>query len=383
MENFNFCVGTRILFGKGQEEKLPELLRPYGNKVLLTYGGGSIKRTGLYDRIKNLLHEFEIFELGGIEPNPRIESVYAGAEICKEEDIDVILAVGGGSTIDCSKAIAAAAYYEGDAWDLILHPDWIEKALPICTVLTLSATGSEMDNGGVITNLKTKEKLGFGNPLLLPKASVLNPENTFTVPASQTAAGSADIMSHILEQYFSGEDDNTSDYIAEGLLRSLITSSKAAVKNPEDYEARSNIMWTATWALNTLIAMGKTTDWEVHMLGQAVGAHTDATHGMTLSAVSIPYYKYIMADGLQKFKRYAVNVWNVNPAGKTDEQIALEGLDCMESYMKEIGLVMNISEFGVTKDMIESVADSTLVMEGGYRVLTHEDIVNVLTASLS
>ena len=178
MENFNFCVGTRILFGKGQEEKLPELLRPYGNKVLLTYGGGSIKRTGLYDRIKNLLHEFEIFELGGIEPNPRIESVYAGAEICKEEDIDVILAVGGGSTIDCSKAIAAAAYYEGDAWDLILHPDWIEKALPICTVLTLSATGSEMDNGGVITNLKTKEKLGFGNPLLLPKASVLNPENT-------------------------------------------------------------------------------------------------------------------------------------------------------------------------------------------------------------
>lgn len=166
-------------------------------------------------------------------------------------------------------------------------------------------------------------------------------------------------------------------------MRSLITSSKAAVKNPEDYEARSNIMWTATWALNTLIAMGKTTDWEVHMLGQAVGAHTDATHGMTLSAVSIPYYKYIMADGLQKFKRYAVNVWNVNPAGKTDEQIALEGLDCMESYMKEIGLVMNISEFGVTKDMIESVADSTLVMEGGYRVLTHEDIVNVLTASLS
>lgn len=244
-------------------------------------------------------------------------------------------------------------------------------------------TGSEMNGGAVITNHEQKLKIGhvFGENVF-PKFSILNPKFTYSLPKYQMVSGCFDIMSHILEQYFSGEDDNTSDYIAEGLLRSLITSSREAVKNPENYEARSNIMWTATWALNTLIAMGKTTDWEVHMLGQAVGAHTDATHGMTLSAVSISYYKYIMSDGLQKFKRYAVNVWNVNPAGKTDEQIALEGLDRMKNYMKEIGLVMNISDLGVTKDMIEAVADSTLVMEGGYRVLTHEDIVNVLTASL-
>ena len=282
MENFNFCVGTRILFGKGQEEKLPELLRPYGNKVLLTYGGGSIKRTGLYDRIKNLLHEFEIFELGGIEPNPRIESVYAGAEICKEEDIDVILAVGGGSTIDCSKAIAAAAYYEGDAWDLILHPDWIEKALPICTVLTLSATGSEMDNGGVITNLKTKEKLGFGNPLLLPKASVLNPENTFTVPASQTAAGSADIMSHILEVYFDTRRAAVPDRISEGLLKTVIQYAPIAVREPENYEARAELMWTSSLAINGICSTGKDCAWSCHPMEHELSAYYDITHGVGL-----------------------------------------------------------------------------------------------------
>ena len=386
--DFTYYNPTKIHFGKDSLKNLKGELANYGNTVLLAYGKNAIKKIGLYDELITILNESgkKVVELSGVMPNPTYEKVLEGASLVRENNVDLILAVGGGSVIDCAKAISVSAYCEDDPWEkyYIRFEDVTCKTIPVGCVLTMVGTGSEMNGGAVITNHKQKLKIGhvFGDNVF-PKFSILNPKFTYSLPKYQMVSGCFDIMSHILEQYFSGEDDNTSDYIAEGLLRSLITSSKAAVKNPEDYEARSNIMWTATWALNTLIAMGKTTDWEVHMLGQAVGAHTDATHGMTLSAVSIPYYKYIMADGLQKFKRYAVNVWNVNPAGKTDEQIALEGLDCMESYMKEIGLVMNISEFGVTKDMIESVADSTLVMEGGYRVLTHEDIVNVLTASLS
>ena len=386
--NFKYSNPTKLYFGEDSLNNLKEELAGYGKNVQLVYGGGSIKKNGIYDQVAAVLKECgkEIFEDGGVMPNPTVEKLAEGCQIARDNQVDFILAVGGGSVCDYSKAVSVSTYCEDDPWEkyYIRFEDVTCKTIPVGCVLTMVGTGSEMNGGAVITNHEQKLKIGhvFGDNVF-PKFSILNPKFTYSLPKYQMVSGCFDIMSHILEQYFSGEDDNTSDYIAEGLLRSLITSSKAAVKNPEDYEARSNIMWTATWALNTLIAMGKTTDWEVHMLGQAVGAHTDATHGMTLSAVSIPYYRYIMADGLQKFKRYAVNVWNVNPAGKTDEQIALEGLDCMESYMKEIGLVMNISEFGVTKDMIESVADSTLVMEGVYRVLTHEDIVNVLTASLS
>lgn len=386
--NFKYSNPTKLYFGEDSLNNLKEELAGYGKNVQLVYGGGSIKKNGIYDQVAAVLKECgkEIFEDGGVMPNPTVEKLAEGCQIARDNQVDFILAVGGGSVCDYSKAVSVSTYCEDDPWEkyYIRFEDVTCKTIPVGCVLTMVGTGSEMNGGAVITNHEQKLKIGhvFGDNVF-PKFSILNPKFTYSLPKYQMVSGCFDIMSHILEQYFSGEDDNTSDYIAEGLLRSLITSSKAAVKNPEDYEARSNIMWTATWALNTLIAMGKTTDWEVHMLGQAVGAHTDATHGMTLSAVSIPYYRYIMADGLQKFKRYAVNVWNVNPAGKTDEQIALEGLDCMESYMKETGLVMNISEFGVTKDMIESVADSTLVMEGGYRVLTHEDIVNVLTASLS
>ncbi|MDO5390832.1 MAG: iron-containing alcohol dehydrogenase [Eubacteriales bacterium] len=385
--NFKYSNPTKLYFGEDSLKNLKEELAGYGKNIQLVYGGGSIKKNGIYNQVVSVLKECgkEIFEDGGVMPNPTVEKLAEGCQIARDNQVDFILAVGGGSVCDYSKAVSVSAYCEDDPWEkyYIRFEDVTCKTIPVGCVLTMVGTGSEMNGGAVITNHEQKLKIGhvFGDNVF-PKFSILNPKFTYSLPKYQMVSGCFDIMSHILEQYFSGEDDNTSDYIAEGLLRSLITSSKAAVKNPEDYEARSNIMWTATWALNTLIAMGKTTDWEVHMLGQAVGAHTDATHGMTLSAVSIPYYKYIMADGLQKFKRYAVNVWNVNPAGKTDEQIALEGLECMENYMKEIGLVMNISELGVTKDMIESVADSTLIMEGGYRVLTHEDVVNVLTASL-
>lgn len=385
--NFKYSNPTKLYFGEDSLNNLKEELAGYGKNVQLVYGGGSIKKNGIYNQVVTALKECgkEIFEDGGVMPNPTVEKLAEGCRIARDNQVDFILAVGGGSVCDYSKAVSVSAYCEDDPWEkyYIRFEDVTCRTIPVGCVLTMVGTGSEMNGGAVITNHEQKLKIGhvFGDNVF-PKFSILNPKFTYSLPKYQMVSGCFDIMSHILEQYFSGEDDNTSDYIAEGLLRSLITSSREAVKNPENYEARSNIMWTATWALNTLIAMGKTTDWEVHMLGQAVGAHTDATHGMTLSAVSIPYYKYIMADGLQKFKRYAVNVWDVNPAGKTEEQIALEGLECMENYMKEIGLVMNISELGVTKDMIEAVADSTLVMEGGYRVLTHEDIVNVLTASL-
>jgi len=257
------------------------------------------------------------------------------------------------------------------------------KIIPVGCVLTMVGTGSEMNGGAVITNHDTKLKIGhvFGDDVF-PRFSILNPTYTFTLPEYQMVAGFYDIFNHICEQYFSGNDDNTSDYIMEGLMKSLIHSSRIAVNNPQDYEARSNIMWTATWALNTLVAMGKSTDWMVHMLGQSVGAYTDATHGMTLAAVSLPYYRYIMPYGLPKFKRFAVNVWNVNPESKSDEEIAAEGLNAMESWMKEIGLVMNISDLGVTDNMIEGIANGTFIMEGGYKVLTHEEVIEILKASM-
>lgn len=258
------------------------------------------------------------------------------------------------------------------------------KIIPVGCILTMSGTGSEMNGGAVITNHKTKLKIGhvFGENVF-PKFSILNPVLTYTLPKYQMVAGFFDIMSHILEQYFSYSDDNTSDYIMEGLLKSLIYSSKIAVTEPENYEARSNIMWTATWALNTLVSKGKTTDWMVHMIGQSIGAYTDATHGMTLSAISMAYYRYIMPYGLPKFKRYAINVWNVNSNNKTDEEIAQEGLNRMENWMQEIGLVMNINKLGVTENMLNNIADGSIIMNGGYKTLTHDEIVQILKQSMN
>ena len=244
-------------------------------------------------------------------------------------------------------------------------------------------TGSEMNGGSVITNHATKQKIGhvFGEEVF-PKFSILNPKYTYTLPKYQMVAGIYDIMNHITEQYFSGEDDCTSDYLMEGLMRSLLHSSRIAVKDPENYEARSNLMWIATWALNTLVAQGKDTDWMVHMIGQSVGAYTDATHGMTLSAVSLPYYRYVMPYGLHQFKKFAVNVWGVRPEGKTDEAIAQEGLAAMEDWMKEMGLVLHLAELGVTEDMLDGIAKGSFIMEGGYKVLTHQEIVDILRQSL-
>lgn len=385
--NFSYCNPTRLYFGENSLDNLSKELANYGNKVMLTYGGGSIKKSGLYDKVVAILKENgkEIFEDPGVMPNPTVEKLYEGCKIAKENDVDLILAVGGGSVCDYSKAVSVSAWCEEDPWDkyYLRMEDVDNRIIPVGCILTMVGTGSEMNGGSVITNHESKLKIGhvFGDNVF-PKFSILNPVLTYTLPKYQMVAGFYDIMSHILEQYFSGTDDNTSDYIMEGLLRSLIHSSEIAVNDPENYEARSNIMWTATWALNTLVAMGKTTDWMVHMIGQSIGAYTDATHGMTLSAVSMAYYRYIMPYGLDKFKRYAVNVWNVSPEGKTDEEIAKEGLARMEDWMKRIGLVMNISELGVTDDMLDGIANGSFIMTGGYKTLDHDEIVNILKASM-
>ena len=386
--NFTYCNPTKLYFGKESLKGLNEELPKYGKNVLLVYGGGSIKKSGIYDEIVKILKDNgkEIFEDAGVMPNPTVEKLNEGVDIARKSKADFILAVGGGSVCDYAKAVSVSINCKEDAWEKYYirfeDVDKETKIIPIGCVLTMVGTGSEMNGGSVITNHSQKLKIGhvFGENVF-PKFSILNPEYTFTLPKYQMVSGIYDIMSHILEQYFSGTDDNTSDYIMEGLLKSLIHSAEIAIENPKDYEARSNIMWTATWALNTFVGKGKTQDWEVHILGQSVGAHTDATHGMTLAAVSMPYYRYILPYGLEKFKRYAINVWNVNGENKSDKEIAEEGLAKMEAWMKKIGLVMNITELGAKEEMIDDMVKSSFIMEGGYKVLNKDEIKAILKAS--
>lgn len=385
--NFYYSNPTKLYFGEDALQNLEAELQKYGDTVQLIYGGGSIKKSGLYDQIIEILIACgkTIVEDGGVMPNPTIEKVYDGCQKAKENDVDLLLAVGGGSVCDYAKAVSVSTWCEEDPWDkyYLRMEDVDNRIIPVGCVLTMVGTGSEMNGGSVITNHEQKLKIGhvFGDNVF-PKFAILNPKLTYTLPKWQMVSGIYDIMNHITEQYFSGDDDNTTDYIAEGLMRSLIHSSRIAVKDPENYEARSNIMWTATWALNTLLDMGKTTDWMVHMIGQSIGAYTDATHGMTLSAVSIPYYRAICPYGLQKFKRFAMNVWDVNPAGKTDEEIADEGLKAMESWMRELGLVMNIRELGMTEDMLPGIVKGTFILDGGYKVLTEDEIMEILKESM-
>lgn len=385
--NFSYCNPTRLYFGEDSLNYLYDELSKYGPTVMLCYGSGSIKKNGIYDQVMDILKASgkTVVEDAGVMPNPTVEKLYEGCRLAKENNVDFILAVGGGSVCDYAKAVSVSVYCEEDPWEkyYLKMEDVSCKIVPVGCVLTMVGTGSEMNGGAVITNHSQKRKIGhvFGDQVF-PKFAILNPRYTFTLPKYQMVAGFYDIFNHITEQYFSGEDDSTSDYIAEGLMRSLVHSSRIAVKNPEDYEARSNIMWTATWALNTLIAQGKSTDWMVHMIGQSIGAYTDATHGMTLAAVSLPYYRHICPYGLKKFCRFAVNVWNVDAAGKTEEEVAAEGLSRMESWMKEIGLVMNITQLGVREEMLEGIADGTFIMQGGYHVLTHDEIVEILKESM-
>lgn len=386
--NFAYCNPTKLYFGDDSLKYLNTELPKYGKNVVLVYGGGSIKKNGIYDEVIDILkkNDKDVAEISGVMPNPTLAKLYEGVEIARNHKADLILAVGGGSVCDYSKAVSVSVNCDEDPWEkyYIKFEEPSCEIVPVGCVLTMVGTGSEMNAGSVITNSETKQKIGhvFADEKIMPRFSILNPKYTFTLPHYQMVAGIYDIFNHICEQYFSGEDDNTSDYISEGLMRSVVFSSRIANKNPENYEARSNIMWTATWALNTLVAKGKSTDWMVHMLGQALGGATNATHGMTLAAVSLPYYRYIMPYGLAKFKRFAVNVWDVNPEGKTDDQVANEGLAAMESWMKELGLAMNITELGANEDMIEKLADLTIVLPGGYKVLERDEIVKIFKESL-
>lgn len=386
--NFTYANPTKLYFGDESLKSLNIELPKYGKNVILVYGGGSIKKNGLYDEVNAILkaNGKTVSEIAGVMPNPTIEKLYEGIKIARKADADLILAVGGGSVCDYSKALSVSVNCGEDPWEkyYLNFDEPTCETIPVGCVLTMAGTGSEMNAGAVITNHESKLKIGhvFADEKIMPRFSILNPKYTLTLPKYQMCAGIYDIFNHICEQYFSGDDDNTSDYISEGLMRSLICSSRIANVNPQDYEARSNIMWTATWALNTLVAKGKSADWMVHMLGQAVGAVTDATHGMTLSAVSLAYYKYIMDAGLHKFVRFAKNVWNVNPDDKTDKEIALEGLSKMEDWMKELGLSMNLREIGATEDMLDDMVNATLIMEGGYKILNKNEIREILKASM-
>lgn len=386
--NFTYCNPTKLYFGEDALKGLDAELPKYGANVVLIYGGGSIKKTGLYDEVKQKLADAgkNVAEISGVMPNPTLEKLYEGIEIARAHKAQFLLAVGGGSVCDYAKAVAVSVNCTEDPWEKYFvrfeEPDC--ETLPVGCVLTLAGTGSEMNAGSVITNTATKAKVGhvFADEKIMPRFAVLNPRYTMTLPHYQMVAGIYDIFNHICEQYFSGEDDNTSDYLAEGLMRSLLAASRIANKDPENYEARSNIMWTATWALNTLIAKGKSTDWMVHMLGQAVGAYTNATHGMTLAAVSLPYYRHILEAGLPKFKRFAVNVWGVDPAGKSDAEVAEAGLAAMQAWMKELGLAMTITELGATPEMIAGMVSATFILEGGYRVLDAKEIEEIFRESL-
>lgn len=386
--NFSYCNPTKLYFGKDSLDNLNKELPKYGSNVVLIYGGGSIKKNGIYDSVIDILNKNgkNVAEIAGVMPNPTLDKLYEGIQIARKHNADFLLAVGGGSVCDYTKALSVSIHCDEDPWDKYYvkfeEPDC--EIVPLGCVLTMVGTGSEMNAGSVITNHDAKMKVGhvFADESVMPRFSILNPEYTMTLPHYQMVSGIYDIFNHICEQYFSGDDDNTSDYISEGLMRSLIHSSRIANKNEKDYEARSNIMWTATWALNTLVAKGKPEDWMVHMIGQAVGAYTNATHGMTLAAVSLPYYRYICTYGLPKFVRFATNVWDVDTTGKSDEEVALEGLAAMESWMKELGLVMNITDLGADKDMIEGIADATIILTGGYKEFTREDVVKILTESL-
>jgi alcohol dehydrogenase YqhD (iron-dependent ADH family) len=386
--NFTYCNPTKLYFGEKALENLGAELRKYGKNVVLIYGGGSIKKNGIYDDVMAILKEEgkNVAEIAGVMPNPTLEKLYEGLEIARAHKADFLLAVGGGSVCDYSKALSVSVHCEEDPWEKYFirfeEPDC--ETLPVGCVLTMVGTGSEMNAGSVITNHESKLKVGhvFEDEKIMPRFSILNPRYTMTLPHRQMVAGIYDIFNHICEQYFSGEDDNTSDYISEGLMKSLIHSSRIANKNDQDYEARSNIMWTATWALNTLVAKGKSTDWMVHMLGQALGAVTDATHGMTLAAVSLPYYKYIMDAGLAKFVRFAENVWEIQPDGKSDKEIALAGLDAMENWMRELGLTMSMSELGADESMLDDLVNATFILDGGYKLLTKEEVREIFKQSL-
>ena len=379
--DFEFCNPTKIYFGKNSLDKLEEELNNYGKNILLVYGGGSIKTFGLYDKVITILNKCNknIFECSGVMPNPTLDKMLEGARIAKENNVDLILAVGGGSVVDCAKAISASAYAEDPFNKYWIRQEKVDnKIIPVGSILTMVGTGSEMNGGSVITNEETKRKKGRVFPSeLFPKFSILNPELTYTVPKYQMLSGIFDILSHLMEQYFSGDDDNTSDYLIEALMKSVIKSTYDALKDPYNYEARSNLMWSSTMALNKIVGLSKQQDWQVHSIEHQLGAYTDCAHGMGLAVVSVPYYKRIYKDGLAKFVRFAKNVWDVDSNNKSDEEVALEGINALARFIKETGMTTTLKELGATREMLPLIANSSDI-DGFYKKLTHEEILEIL-----
>jgi len=384
--DFTYQNPTRIHFGRTALEHLADELGNYGTNILLVYGKNSIKRIGLYDKVITILNDCgkHVTELAGINSNPRFSQVMEGARLVRENNIDLILAVGGGSVIDCAKGISIAAYCTDDPWQKY----WINReplanpVVPVGTILTMAGTGSEMNSGSVITNEEKRVKQGVVMPLWLttPKFSILNPEYTFSVPRLQMVSGIFDTFSHLMEQYCSGDDDCTTDYLIEGVMRSLIVSARRALVDQQDYEARSNIMWCATMGLNRILGVSKKQDWETHNIEHQLGAYTDCPHGVGLAIVSPAYFRLIYKYGLHRFVRFARNIWEVPADFGTDDEIALEGIRRFESFIHELGMPVRLRDIGATEEMLPKIANTAL-KAGGYHTITAEEILEVLKAS--
>lgn len=382
MFNFNYSIPTKIFFGKGKIEVLGEQIKKYGNKVLLVYGGGSIKRNGIYDNVIKIFNEHGInyWELSGVEPNPRIATVKKGADICKEHSIDIVLAVGGGSSIDCAKVVAAARYYDGCPWEIVKDSSKIKKVLPIAAILTLSATGSEMDAGAVISNLKTNEKLGTGHSDMAPKFSILDPTYTFSVPKSQTAAGTADIMSHVFEEYFQKtEGAYLQNRLAEAILKTCIKYGKIAIEEPENYEARANLMWSSSLAINNLLAYGKNSEWSAHPIEHELSAFYDITHGVGLAILTPHWMKYVLDDStVSNFVEYGINVWDIDK-NLEKYKIAYKSIEMTRDYFISLGIPSRLSEVGIEEDKLELMANQAARFGdvGNFKPLNAKDILNI------
>ena len=382
MNNFEFYTPTKIYFGDNQISKLKNEVSKYGKKVLLVYGGGSIKRNGIYNALINELRDFEIFELSGVKPNPRIDTVREGVRLCKDNQIESVVAVGGGSSMDSAKAICAAALSDEDAWDLVLNPKKINKALPLFCVLTLAATGSEMDPTGVITNPEFKDKRGFSSEYVIPKASILDPKYTFSVSKKQTASGIADIMSHIIETYFNDHYEAfVSNKIAIALLKTCIQYGKTAVEEPENYEARANIMWTSSLGINGLISCGIGKKWSCHPMQHVLGAYYDCIHGEALSILTIAWMKYILNEHtVRKFKEYGVEVWGID-VGLDEYAIAEEAIKLTHEFFISLGLSNNLAEIGVKEEDLDELALKAVNSKGGvikgYVKLEKDDVLKI------
>lgn len=385
MNNFDLYLNTHVFFGCGAASNIPQNINCYGNRVLMVYGGGSIFKNGVYEEVTTILQNggIEYIELGGIDPNPRIASVREGAKICKENNIDVVLAVGGGSTVDCAKAIAAAACYSGDAWDLVLDKSKVTKALPIFVVLTVAATGSEMDCGSVISNPETKDKYDFDSPWMRPSCAFMDPTHTFTVPKKQTAAGTVDIMSHVLEAYFSRAQGFIQDRIAEALLKTCIVNGNIALDNPTDYDARANLMWASSWAINGLTSCGKGQAWSVHQIEHMLSGYYDITHGVGLAILTPVWMEYVLDESsVDKFAEYAKNVWDVDDNDKWNA--AREGIRKTRECFTSWGMPTKLSELDIDDSYFRDMAQKAAVrgLDSAYKPLFEEDIVNILKRSL-